>query len=206
MPFFFLQILIAGMLVTAAITFTACAAITPLRRFAITAPAASLVLSPALLFLAYQTWIVIHHVFIYGNSGPIPMSAYWILEVLAIAFFIALAFAFALFCRAVLEYGPPFLARSFGLKPLLLLQTVLLVGAVASALVDLALFVTLAHTYKGDMARVVAYSVIGLVATAICIRPLLHLNNAQRYSPKPLPAWLKQNLFVSALSSTPNSQ
>jgi len=200
MPFFFFAILIAGMLGTAAITFTACTAIAPLRRFAITAPAASFVVSPILLILGYQVWIMIHHIFIIRTPGRTPISAYWILELLAIFFFIVLSFAFALFCRAVLEFGPPFLARSFGLKPLLLLQTVLLVGAVASALVDLALFATLAHNAEGNMTRVIGFSVIGLIAIAICIRPLFHLDNAQQYSPKPLPAWLKQKLFVSASS------
>jgi hypothetical protein len=198
MPFFFLAILIAGMLIAAAITFTACVAISPLRRFAITAPAASLIVSPALLILGYQSWIVIHHIFILRSSDPISISVLWILEILAIIFFVALAFAFALFCRAVLEYGPPFLVRSFGFRPLLLLQSVLVIGAVASALVNLALFATLVHNSDSDISRVIAFSATGLITTAICLSPLLQLDSPQRYSPKPLPAWRKQKLFVSA--------
>jgi len=195
---FFLALLLAGMLIVAAITFTICVAVPKLRRFSITAPAASLVLSPIFFFLADQIWITIHHVFIVRNNGPIPTSIFWILELLATVFFIGLALTFAIICRAVLEYGPPFLARSFGLKPLLLLQSVLLVGALASAVVDLTLFATLARASAGNLPRVVAFSLIGLITVAICIRPLFHLDSPQRYSPKPLPAWLKQKLFLTA--------
>jgi hypothetical protein len=200
MLFFFPLILTAGMIVTAAITFTVCTAITPLWKFAITPPAASPVVSPILLLLSYQTWITIHHIFIVRNSMLIPMWAYWIIEFLAVIFFIVLAFAFTLFCRVVLEYGPPFLTRSFGLKPLLLIQTVLLVGTLASALVNLVLFATLVRAFEDNITRVVGFSGIGLIVIGICIRPLFHLDNPRRYAPKALPEWLKQRFFVSATS------
>jgi len=192
---FFLAILIAGMLVTAAITFTFCAAFPALRRFAITAPAASLVIAPVLLLIAVQSGVLMHHAFIVESHDPFRIFLVGALEVLVVVLVFTLAWAFALFCRGVLEYGPPLLNKTFGLQLYLLLQIVLLIGALASAIVDLVLFATLARSWYPNLAVTIGCGLTGLSTVLICLRPLLRLRSPIAYQPKPIPSWLKSILF-----------
>jgi hypothetical protein len=198
MPLFILAILIAGMLVTAAITFTVCAAVPALRRFAITAPAASLVFSPVLLLIGAQSGILMHHAFIIESPDRFRIFLFGLLEIVAIAIAAFLALAFALFCRGVLEYVPPLLNRTMGFQPHLLLQFVLFIGALASAIVNFTLFATLMHTFQGKISLAILFGLLGVLSIGICLRPVFRLQNPQAYSPKPLPAWVKKILFERA--------
>jgi len=195
MQLLFLAIVAAAMLVAAAITFTACAAIRLLRRFAITAPAGALVIAPVLLVVAAQVANYSHRAFISENQGPFRIVPFWALEVAALVLSVALAYVVALICRAVLEYIPPFLTTAFGLQPLLLLQTVLFIGALASAVVDLSLFFALVRGFADHLLWAIALGVLGILCTGICVQALFHLRDPQRYSPRPLPQWIKKILF-----------
>jgi hypothetical protein len=191
----FLVIAAAAILIAAAITFTVCAAIPALRRFAITAPAGALVIAPVLLVVGAQIANYNHHVFASENQGPFRFFPFWALELTALILSIALAYVVALVCRAVLEYIPPFLNAAFGLQPLLLLQTVLFVGALASAIVDFSFFAALVHGFSSQLLQVIIFGVVGILSTGICIQALFHLRDPQRYSPQPLPQWIKKILF-----------
>lgn len=191
----FLAIVAAVMLIAAAITFTVCAAIPSLRRFAITAPAGALVIAPVLLVVGAQIANFNQHFFLSQNEGPFRFFPFWALELTALVLSIALACVVGLVCRAVLEYIPPFLNATFGLQPLLLLQTVLFIGALASAIVDFSFFAALVHGFAGQLLQVLLFGVVGVLSTGICIHALFQLRDPQRYSPQPLPQWIKRILF-----------
>jgi len=191
----FLAIVAAAMLVAAAITFTACAAIPLLRRFAITAPAGALVIAPVLLVVAAQFANYSRGAFLSQNEGPFRFVPFWALEVAALVLSVALACVVALICRAVLEYIPPFLTAAFGLQPLLLLQTVLFIGAFASAIVDFSLFAALVNGFASHLLWAITLGLVGILCTGICVQALFHLRDPQRYSPRPLPQWINKILF-----------
>lgn len=191
-----LAISLSAMLIAAANAFTLCVAVPAWRSHSILAPVAALVIAGftaaplAFLFLQLE-----HHMFLFGERFPFAGLLFGLLAVLALALVCAVAWAATILCRAVLEFLPPLLTKLLSLKTALLLQGVLLVGAVCSAAVQLASFGALAYLLRDKPALAVLASITGLAASAICLRVLLQLHTPDPFAPKPVPQWIK-SLFL----------
>ncbi len=183
---------IAAMLIAAANAFTLCVAVPAWRSHSILAPVAALVIagftSAPLAFLFLQ---LEHHMFLFGERFPFAGLLFGLLALLALALVCAIAWIATILCRAALELLPPFLSAAFNLRQSLVLQTVLVVGAVASAAVQLAAFGGLAYLLREKPPVAVLASVTGLVASAVCLRVLLRLRAPESFAPRPVPHWLK---------------
>jgi hypothetical protein len=195
--------IIAAMLIAAANAFTACVAVPAWRSHSILAPVAALVIAgfsaAPLGFLILQLQ---HHMFLIGERYPGAILLA-ILAILAFSLVCAIAWAATITCRAVLEFLPPILTATLDLNPALLLQSVLFVGAVCSAAVQLAGFGALAYLLREQPAFAIASSIGGLLASFVCIRIVFQLHAPEPYAPAPVPQWIKAILLRNGSLPTP---
>jgi hypothetical protein len=188
--------IVAAMLIAAANAFTICVAVPAWRRYSILAPVSALIITgfcaAPLGFLILQ---LNDHMFIFGERFRGATLLAILLSILAFSAVCALAWAATVICRAILEFLPPILTATLGLNPALPLQSVLLVGAVCSAAVQLGTFGALAYLLRNQPAAAIASTIAGLLASILCIRIVFKLPAPQAYAPNPVPPWIKSVLL-----------
>lgn len=187
MPFA-LPLLFLFDLIAAALTFAAVASVPAWRRSAITAPVFVFIAAPMTTILIAAS---ISQLSIYTSFAAVS-----ILLTLALGSIIA-AYVATLTCRFGFETVAPRLEKLLGLRPLLILQAVILSGGTLSLLVLLIAVPNIAHQIWvwGSHWAALASGSLGVLALMACIPALLRLRTPQQYLPKPLPSFLARRIY-----------
>ncbi len=149
---------------------------------------------------------MLFRVFIVRRYGPIPVAiAFIVAMALTLALFAGIAKVITLICRAVFEFLPPWLDSRLGIRRLLLLQVALLFGGSLSLLCLLAFFAWLTFLLRANLPRALVACLIGLIACAACIHPLVQLPNPEPFQPRPLPDNIKRLIFRKVVQGKPEA-
>lgn len=189
--------LIAFELLIAALTFAIVANIPSLRRLAIPAPIASVILAPCLLLIVLP--FALRWTFV-ARGSPRGWILYALIVTLAVAASAILAKAAELLCRALFEFLPPWIHRKLGLRYDVLVRSAILVGGSLSLIVVLVIFGWLS-VFSRHLEAAIGFGALGLAAAFACVRALLHLRTPEFFQPVPFPNSLKRMIFRESSST-----